>query len=68
LHEYDLLRGNGYSTIKDNKYFNKFAIKYNTTLIKAFEEADKHNKVSLNSSVNLKNDALAYMEQHNDIR
>jgi hypothetical protein len=65
-----------YDTVRDNKFFNKFAIKYNKKLMGLFDEADKEASYQLNksgggantSSATLKQDVLAYMEQHSEIR
>lgn len=68
--EADNQTSSGYSTIKDNSFFSKFANQYNKKLIAAFEEADKAtNTARLNTSTaTLKQDVLAYMEQHSEIR
>jgi len=68
FNENDLV-SSGYSTIKDNKLFNRFAIKYNEALTKAFDEADKQANLSgKNSSATLKNDCIAYLDKHSEIR
>jgi len=54
-----------YNTVRDNAYFNRFAIKYKEKLQKAFEEIDKKAPVGENS---FKQDVLGYMDQNNDIR
>jgi hypothetical protein len=58
--------------LRDNGYFKKFISNYNHQLINAFEEADRVNK-SGNSKLNtstatLKQEVLAYMEEHSEIR
>ncbi len=54
FNEQDLTSGQQnqpYNTIRDNKFFNKFAIKYNNNLLTRFDEADKQAaEKQLNSS------------------
>eukprot|EP00347_Sterkiella_histriomuscorum_P021191 403334901 len=67
-----------YNCIRDNKFFNQFTSQYNNQLMQNFEEADKQcmpkkNKRDLENPnqsplITMKQDLMAYMEQHSEIR
>ena len=53
----------GYNSLRDNAFFNKFAVKYNEKLKQAFEEVDQR----ANNEA-FQKDVLGYMEQNNELR